>query len=457
MGLDIGIESTGKFKLLACIEKEKSFRETIELNLALGNIGNPDLKIYGDINEVDPWELLDELNLKPGELDVIIGGPPCQAFSTAGNRKSVEDPRGTLLWKYLDFIEVFKPKTFLMENVRGLVSASLRHRPRNQRPEKGGAPLELDEKPGSVLRAFARDLNKQTGEASNYRVDAFEVNSVNYGSPQIRERLICIGNRLNKVADFPQPTHGNCLNTEIADLRPLDQQLGLFDTDSNHNRSDEEVYLQPWRTLRDVIGDLNEKNPILLDFSPRKKYFLSLVPPGNNWRSLPEEIQRESMGKAFYAKGGRSGWWRRLTFDLPSPTLVTMPNHASTSLCHPEETRALSLKEYARIQEFPDYWQFAGTKSQKYCQIGNAVPVRLGEVAAKVLLDLLCSTGKYSTESAGEDLFRLVYVQSHIRTRKWFANGKAIEWNQDLDSKEAVYSSPKTKLKVRSVNHTKAA
>jgi DNA (cytosine-5)-methyltransferase 1 len=94
-----------------------------------------------------------------------------------------------------------------------------------------------------------------------------------------------------------------------------------------------------------------------MDFSPRKKEYLSMVPEGSNWRSLPVEVQKESMGWAWHAKGGRSGWWRRLSFDLPCPTLVTMPNHAGTALCHPTEVRALTLKEYALIQEFPSDWE----------------------------------------------------------------------------------------------------
>src|SRR5207247_2253581 len=98
-----------------------------------------------------------------------------------------------------------------------------------------------------------------------------------------------------------------------------------------------EHHLLPFRTLGEALAGLVDPNPIVMDFSPRKKSYLAMVPPGSNWRSLPEEIARESMGKAFLAKGGRSGWWRRLTFDLPCPTIVTMPNHAGTALCHPTE------------------------------------------------------------------------------------------------------------------------
>lgn len=432
MGLDLGLHSTGRFNLLACLEKEPIFCNTIRENLMRG--GLPSLtKVYEtDINLIPPQQLMDELGLKPGELDVLIGGPPCQAFSTAGKRKSVQDYRGTLLWRFLDYITVLQPKFFLIENVRGLLSASLKHRKIAERPENGGSPLSDDELPGSVIRKFASELSCISGYS--YRVDCFEVNSVNYGSPQIRERVLFFGNRYNLKVDFPLPTHVNpaTINTQISLL--------------NDDR-------KPWSTLRDAIGDLSENNPELLDFSPRKKYFLSMVPEGGNWRSLPEEVQKESMGRAYYAKGGRSGWWRRLSFDLPCPTLVTMPNHASTSLCHPKETRVLSVKEYARIQEFPDEWIFCGNTAEKYTQIGNAVPVRLGYVAGCVLaeeLDELC-TRNYQIANEKLDNFNIIYIQSHVRTRKWYSNGKSILWSDGFQNTNILYSVSKTLKKVSKV------
>lgn len=157
------------------------------------------------------------------------------------------------------------------------------------------------------------------------------------------------------------------------------------------------------------------------------------------------------MGKAWFAKGGRSGWWRRLTFDLPCPTLVTMPNHASTALCHPTETRALSIREYARIQEFPDDWEFYGTVSEQYTQVGNAVPTRLGMVAGNVLADNLQKVTdrelKPTAVSSSEP--RIVYLQSHVRTRQWFKNGKVIIWDDDEENGGAAYGTPKTIKKVR--------
>ena len=145
------------------------------------------------------------LEMSPGDLDLLSGGPPCQSFSTAGRRRTIQDPRGTLLWQYLKFIDGMLPKFFLMENVRGLLSAALSHRPISARPEKGGPPLTPEEEPGSVIRLLGKDLQKIRG--GSYHMDCFEVNAVNYGAPQLRERALFIGNRYNIQVDFPDPTH----------------------------------------------------------------------------------------------------------------------------------------------------------------------------------------------------------------------------------------------------------
>ena len=426
MGLDLGIEATGEFELVACVEIEPSFCQTIRANVSAGLIpGNP-IVIERDISKLSVEEFLALTGLKAGEIDLLVGGPPCQSFSTAGRRQTVQDPRGTLLWDFLRFVEGLRPKLFIMENVRGLLSAALRHRTIAERPEKGGQQLALDEEPGSVVRLFAKDLQKISG--GPYHMDCFEVNAVNYGAPQLRERAFFIGNRYNMRIDFPAPTHG----------QKQDSKTDLFQSE-----------LLPWRTLRDAIGNLSDPGEVGMDFSPRKKEFLARVPPGSNWRSLPENIQRESMGAAWFAKGGRSGWWRRLTFDLPCPTLVTMPNHASTSLCHPTETRALTLKEYARIQEFPDEWIICGSPTKQYAQIGNAVPTRLGTVAGKVVCEALgqLRARRWRPLAGAAEDYRVIYIQSHVRTRQWFKEGATVLWEEGNPSIDAKYGSAVTKRK----------
>ncbi len=434
MGLDLGLEQTGRFRVIACIEKEPSFCETIRTNRRAGRLDG-DLKlIEGDIAAITPEKLLDATGLKPGEVDLVVGGPPCQSFSTVGRRGTVQDPRGTLLWQFLRFVEALQPRFFLMENVRGLLSAAIRHRCLASRPEKGGPPLEPEERPGSVIRLFANDLQRIAG--SGYHMDCFEVNAVNYGAPQLRERALFIGNRFNAEVSFPEPTHGP--------PAPMPLRQPLLFSDPDHPR--------PWSTLGEAIGNLREDTPTIMDFSPRKKEFLSLIPAGSNWRSLPVEIQKASMGKAWLAKGGRSGWWRRLSFDLPCPTLVTMPNHASTALCHPTEVRALSLREYARIQEFPDEWIFCGKTQHQYAQAGNAVPIRLGCIAGEVIvaeLDRLAAQ-EWMPYPTKPEAFRVIYVQSHIRTRRWFKDGQTCVW-ADGQSKNPAYALPKIKRKTKHI------
>lgn len=428
MGLDLGLEQTGRFKPLACVEMVPAFCETIRTNRDAGRISNRDLKVYeGDVRDLDASQVMAELGLKPGELDLLTGGPPCQSFSTTGKRGTVQDPRGTLLWHYLRFVEALQPKMFVMENVRGLMSAALRHRPIKDRPEKGGPPLEEDEQPGSVIRLFIKDLH------DSYRLDCFEVNAVNYGAPQLRERAIFIGNRFNRLVEFPEPTHGQ------DDGKPAT----WFDGPR----------LGPFRTLGDALEGLNDPDPVVMDFSPRKKRFLSMVPPGGNWRSLPEDIARESMGKAFLAKGGRSGWWRRLSLDLPAPTIVTMPNHAGTALCHPTETRALTLRECARVQEFADDWEFCGKTVERYTQVGNAVPVRLGRICGEVASEQLDAIYREGLRIAEGDfpLCRVIYVKSHIRTRQWFKAGKTFLWQDGEDNDSVKYGAAKTRRKVREI------
>ena len=433
MGLDVGLEQTDRFEVVACVEIEPSFCETIRTNQRAGRL-SPTLSVFeGDVSEIDPDKVLEACNLEAGEVDVLLGGPPCQSFSTAGKRRTTQDPRGTLLWEFLRYVQAIQPKFFLIENVRGLLSAALKHRPIANRPEKGGPPLEPDEEPGSVVRLLANDLQKFAD--CRYHMDCFEVNAVNYGAPQLRERVLFIGNRLNAVVNFPDPTHG-------PPVTKTNKQPLLFEEPKKD--------LPPWRTLGNAIARQYDPGDVILDFSPRKKTFLSQVPPGSNWRSLPIKLQQESMGHAWHAKGGRSGWWRRLSFDLPCPTLVTMPNHASTALCHPTEVRALTLKEYVLIQEFPDDWEFCGNPAQQYTQVGNAVPVRLGLVAGEVIANKLdqLRARKWIPYAKQPDSFRVVYVQSHVRTRQWFKAGKTIVWKDGANNRDAIYQPPQTTRKV---------
>lgn len=372
MGLDIGLEREG-FRPLACNDIDEAAVRTIRRNLPRVPV------IDGSVELLTRQVLIEVLGSDPYGLPLIAGGPPCQAFSIMGRRRGLSERNGEMIFEFLRLVEELRPSTFLMENVRGL----------HNMPLKPGGKAD-----GSLLREIIRQF-----EDLGYRLDCFLVNSANHGAPQIRERLVCIGNRHRLEAQFPAPQFSN---------RPQDG-------------------LPSFRTLRDAIGNgFADPDPTLMNFSPRKLRYLAMVPPGGNWRSLPKNVQREAMGKQYYLKGGRSSSWRRLSWDFPSPTVHTMPNHATTSMCHPAALRAITVGECAAIQGFPPSWRFEGTPAEKYRQIGNAVPVKLGEVAGHTVALLLKAIGGQRHPSNGRKApSRVVHLRPHVRTRQYWKNGKA--------------------------------
>ena len=266
--------------------------------------------------------------------------------------------------------------------------------PKNRRPDEIDLSNSEQYNHGSLLRLLVHRFAE-----IGYRVDCYVVNAVNYGAPQIRERLICIGNRFGLSSNFPLPEYSN---------RPEDG-------------------LPPFKTLGDAIGEgFVDPCPEVMNFSPRKLKYLAMIPPGGNWRSLPVEIQKESMGKSWYLKGGRSAYWRKLSFAFPCPTVVTMPNHAGTSMCHPTELRAISVGEAAAIQEFPYGWGFSGNTTAKFRLIGNAVPTRLGKVAGEFVKDLLqrIKVGERNEINPYEE-HRVIHLRPHVRTRTFWKNGQS--------------------------------
>lgn len=386
MGLDIGLERSG-FNCVVCNEIDPLAVETIKLN-------KPSVPVIADsVEGVSLKTLSDAAGFNVKGIDLIAGGPPCQAFSVFGQRRGLHDGRGKLIFEFFRLVDEVRPKAFLMENVRGLHSMPLL--PKGIKLD-GDAPLHEHTQPGSLLREIIR-LFEEIG----YRIDCYLVNAVNYGAPQIRERLLCIGSRYDIDPLFTTPQFSN---------RPSDN-------------------LPPFRTLGDVIGTgFDDPDPSMMNFSPRKLKYLAMVKPGGNWRDLPEDVQKESMGKSWFLKGGRSAYWRKLAFEFPCPTVVTMPNHAGTSMCHPTELRALTVGEMAAVQEFPREWKFIGSPTDKCRQIGNAVPPRLGEVAGRVLKNLLEKSeamnpimGKASTSG------RIIHLRPHVRTRSYFKEGEIID------------------------------
>ena len=241
---------------------------------------------------------------------------------------------------YFEFVETFRPKTLLIENVDGMLSAAIRHRKLVARG-KDSPPLEPDEQKGSFLKWFLDRLARL-----GYSVAWGVLEAADHGVPQMRQRAILIGTLGEEPCYLPAP---------------------LFGWDG----------LPPYRTLRWALSDVKELGPIQ-PLSKRKCEVYALVPPGGNWRDLPEELRKLTMGAAYVAEGGKSGWWRRLSWDLPAPTILGMPDHSSTALIHPDEMRCLSVNECAAIQTFRGV-RFASTPRSQYQQIGNAVPVLMAK------------------------------------------------------------------------------
>lgn len=381
MGLDLGIEQAG-FESAVCVENNSAAVETIKLN-------RPKLPVVSrSILEVSGHELR-KLGKFRGTIPLVIGGPPCQAFSVFGNRKGLEDSRGQLIFEFIRIVSELNPDVFVMENVRGLLSMPVIPKGK-KKIEKGKEELAL---PGSLLKLVFEKFN-----SIGYRVDCYVVNSVNYGAPQIRERLIFVGNRHNLLSHFFNPQFSNR----------------------------KEDNLPTFKTLGDVIGEgFTDPCPEVMNFSERKLKYLAMIPPGGNWRSLPVDLQKESMGKSWHLKGGRSAYWRKLSFAFPSPTVVTMPNHAGTSMCHPIHLRAITVGEAAAIQEFPNKWIFFGTTAEKFRQIGNAVPIRLGKIAGESVSDLLRRIAKNEQEQNNIPPYRIIHLRPHVRTRVFWKKGTA--------------------------------
>lgn len=340
MGLDLGMERAG-FDIRVCVERDTEAAATIRANTGIPVIED-------DITKVSTDEILRAGNLSKEEVTMVIGGPPCQAFSTAGRQKGLLDFRGNVIIQYLRVVKDIRPEYFVLENVRGLLSAKL-----NVIPEEYSEYKEILDSNGSVLYFLVEEFRKL-----GYHVSYALLNAANYGVPEKRERVFVIGH-LNSRVPIPSPTHS---------------EKGDYGT-------------RRWVSLYDAIGDLeDEENLSFVPLRAKTLPFMRMLKEGENWRNLAPDLAKEAMGKAYYLGGGKTGFLRRLSFSQPSPTLVTSPTMPATLLCHPTKLRPLSVEEYARIQQFPDNWKFVGKIASVYKQIGNAVPVGLSYVVGHQIM-----------------------------------------------------------------------
>lgn len=301
-------------------------------------INKPEWNILeGDIHNIDFSPL-------HNHIDFLSGGFPCQAFSYAGKKGGLNDTRGTLFFELARAVREIQPKVFLGENVRGLLS------------HENGKTLNI------IKNAIA--------ELGYTLVEPRVLKAIMYQVPQKRERLILIAirNDIAKKVQFHWPT-------------PYKRVLTLRD-----------AFFKGILFKNDVPISDGQK------YSPKKARILAMVPEGGNWRNLPIKEQKDFMGGSFYLGGGKTGIARRLSMDEPSLTLTCAPAQKQTERCHPIETRPLTVREYARIQTFPDEWKFAGNLISQYKQIGNAVPVNLAYAIGRSLIRLFNDIEKVKHE-----------------------------------------------------------
>lgn len=314
-GLALGLEQAG-FEDVGLIEIDKYASATLRKNRPNWNV------IEEDITKID--DVYEHIG-KGTNVDVVSGGFPCQTFSYAGKRLGLEDTRGTLFYDYARILKQTKPKMFIVENVRGLVTHD--H--------------------GRTLKTII-DVFEQIGYSTTYRV----LNAWDYGVAQKRQRMILVGvrNDLNITYEFPKPH----------EYKPV---------------------------LKDVLKNVPDSEG--QKFSDKKAEVMKLVPAGGYWRDLPDDVAREYMGVSYFSGGGRTGMARRISWDEPSLTLTTSPSQKQTERAHPDENRPFKTREYARIQSFPDNWEFSGSVNQIYKQIGNAVAVNFAkEIGLSVIKSL---------------------------------------------------------------------
>lgn len=299
-GLSSGFIEAG-FTPILLNELVKTFCDTLKKNHPGVEVVNKDM-------------LTLDLTQYRNKVDVLMGGVPCQAFSQAGERKGLEDPRGQLIIEFNRLVNECNPKILMVENVKGLTT------------HNHGETLK------SIIELFGND--------GRYKIYTKVLNSKDYQVPQKRERIFIVGVRSDLTNEFTYPEK------------------------SNHN-----VLLKD--VLIDVPPSVGAKYP------EEKKKIMDMIPPGGCWVNLPLEIQKSYMGKGYESGGGKRGIARRLSMNEHCLTLTTSPCQKQTERCHPTETRPLNVREYARIQTFPDSYVFEGTIGNQYKQIGNAVPVKL--------------------------------------------------------------------------------
>ena len=367
MGLDLGFERHG-FEVRVASDNDTAVKATIQANHRTMPV------VTSNLSDVVTSTILELADLKVGEVTVVTGAPPCEPFTTAGARNGFRDHRANAIHEFIRVVKESRPEYFVFEEVPGFLRAAKRHISFYERAKMKDHQIDPDARLGSafeeVMQVFQSLGYRLSFDPNNPKSSL--LNSADYGSPQKRIRFVLIGALHGSPITLPRPTHAAPDSTAVS----VGDRL-------------------PWATLWGALEGLDSDGDEWVTFPEKWGQYLHRVPPGGCWRDLPPELHPVVLGGAHDdgtdpntagMKGGRTGFLRRLSWDRPSPTLVDRPTNKANCLCHPDDTRPLSVKEYARIQGFDDHWKFSGTLSQRYRLIGQATPIHLSAaVAAKIL------------------------------------------------------------------------
>jgi len=311
-GLSSGLIDAG-FTPLLLNDNNRDCCNTLKKNHSDANI------VFGSMADIDYTKYI-------GRVDLLTGGVPCQSFSQAGLRKGLDDPRGDLMLKFIDILNCVKPKIFMIENVKGLITHN----------------------GGSTIQTIIETMNQN----NLYNIEYKCLDASKYNVPQKRERVFIVGVLKAHPNPFQFPEESHTI-----------------------------------KVLKDVL--YNVPPSAGAKYSKEKIELFKRIPQGGCWIHLPEHLQQEYLGNSYHSGGGKRGILHRLSMEKPSLTLLCTPSQKQTERCHPLEERPLTIREYARIQTFHDDYEFTGSLNSQYKQIGNAVPVELAKKMGESLLSTL--------------------------------------------------------------------
>ena len=346
-GLDLGFKNTG-YDILWAIDNNQ-----IAVNSYKANVGGH--IICADINDIDAKKI--------PHADVVIGGPPCQSFSLAGNRNT-EDARGQLVWQYIKIISEVRPKAFVFENVTGLLSA------KNSKGEK--------------IVLLLQDAFRKIGYGISMKV----LNAADYGIPQRRRRVVIVGLKGQKQFSFPQQTHNETGENGLKKYVSVEEALGdLPDATDSENFPIKYPNVPKTEYQRKMRGTENTvTEQYMPQMSELDKYIISHVKPGGNYMDIPSDVKSERI-KRLQREGGHTTCYGRLMPNKPSYTINTYFNRPNVGCnIHYEKDRLITVREALRLQSFPDSYKIVSTSKQgRNMIVGNAVPPLLAEVIANAL------------------------------------------------------------------------